>query len=97
MSGRVAFTGKSGKTYHFQRFRKPHKKIFSVEPTYGDQALSDIRPLRARPARKYAKRKRCEILGKVPTQIKGYSYKHKKTGKTVHVRPHTRKVLKCLD
>ena len=57
-SRRASFTGKSGKTYHFQRFRKPHKKIFSVEPTYDDQALSDIRPLRefkARPARKYAK------------------------------------------
>ena len=54
---RVSFTGRSGKTFHFQRFRKPHKKIFQVEPTYDDQALSDIRPLRefkARPARKYA-------------------------------------------
>ena len=54
---RVSFTGRSGRTFHFQRFRKPHKKIFQVEPTYDDQALSDIRPLRefkARPARKYA-------------------------------------------
>ena len=56
---RVSFTGRSGKTFHFQgRFpRKLHKKIFQVEPTYDDQALSDIRPLRefkARPARKYA-------------------------------------------
>ena len=54
---RVSFTGRSGRTFHFQRFRKPHKKIFQVEQTYDDQALSDIRPLRefkARPARKYA-------------------------------------------
>ena len=41
--------------------------------------------------------KRCEVLGKVPTKIVGYSYKHKKTGKTVRVGSYTRKVLKCLD
>ena len=43
------------------------------------------------------KRKRCEVLGKVPTKIAGYSYKHKKTGKTVRVGSYSRKVLKCLD
>ena len=41
------------------------------------------------------KRKRCEVLGKVQTKIDGFSYKHKKTGKTVG--SYTRKVLKCLD
>ena len=40
-----------------QTFRKPHKKISRVEPTYDDQPLTDIRRIRefkARPARKYA-------------------------------------------
>ena len=44
-------------TLERQTFRKPHKKILSVEPTYDDQPLSEIRQLRefkARPARKYA-------------------------------------------
>ena len=41
--------------------------------------------------------KRCEVLGKVQTKIAGYSYKHKKTGKTVTVGSYTKKVLKCLD
>ena len=31
------------------------------------------------------------------TKIAGYSYKQKKTGKTVTVRSYTKKVLKCLD
>ena len=51
----------------------------------------------AKPPAPAPKRKRCEILGKVPTKINGFSYKHKKTGKTVHVGSYTRKVLKCLD
>ena len=44
-------------TLQRQTFRKPHKKVSSVEPTYDDQPLSEIRQLRefkARPARKYA-------------------------------------------
>ena len=47
--------------------------------------------------KKPRKSKRCEVLGKVPTKIAGYTYKHKKTGKTVTVKFYTRKVLKCLD
>ena len=47
--------------------------------------------------KKPRKSKRCEVLGKVPTKIAGYTYKHKKTGKTVTVKSYTRKVLKCLD
>ena len=47
--------------------------------------------------KKQRKSKRCEVLGKVPTKIAGYTYKHKKTGKTVTVKSYTRKVLKCLD
>ena len=47
--------------------------------------------------KKPRKSKRCEVLGKVPTKIAGYTYKHKKTGKDVTVKSYTRKVLKCLD
>ena len=47
--------------------------------------------------KKQRKNKRCEVLGKVPTKIAGYTYKHKKTGKDVTVKSYTRKVLKCLD
>ena len=47
--------------------------------------------------KKPRKSKRCEVLGKVPTKIDGYTYKHKKTGKTVTVKSYTRKMLKCLD
>ena len=47
--------------------------------------------------KKPRKSKRCEVLGKVLTKIAGYTYKHKKTGKTVTVKSYTRKVLKCLD
>ena len=47
--------------------------------------------------KKQRKSKRCEVLGKVPTKIAGYTYKHKKTGKNVTVKSYTRKMLKCLD
>ena len=47
--------------------------------------------------KKPRKSKRCEVLGKVLTKIAGYTYKHKKTCKTVTVKSYTRKVLKCLD
>ena len=47
--------------------------------------------------KKQRKSKRCEVLGKVPTKIAGYTYKHTKTGKNVTVKSYTRKVLKCLD
>ena len=54
-------------------------------------------PMKLPPPKRQRPSKRCEILGKVPTKIDGYSYKHKKTGKTVRVGSYTRKVLKCLD
>ena len=49
------------------------------------------------PVKTKLRSKRCEVLGKVQTKIAGYSYKHKKTGKTVTVGSYTKKVLKCLD
>ena len=54
-------------------------------------------PVKKHPKTKQRKSKRCEVLGKVPTKIAGYTYKHKKTGKNVTVKSYTRKVLKCLD
>ena len=51
----------------------------------------------SKPPKRQRNSKRCEVLGKVPTKIAGYTYKHKKTGKTVTVKSYTRKVLKCLD
>ena len=49
------------------------------------------------PAKTKLRSKRCEVLGKVQTKIANYSYKHKKTGKTLTVGSYTKKVLKCLD
>ena len=72
--------------------KKPRSKLKVKLPGIAKK-VSKIKPPPKRPRRS----KRCEVLGKVQTKIAGYSYKHKKTGKTVTVRSYTKKVLKCLD
>ena len=54
-------------------------------------------PVKKHPKTKQRKIKRCEVLGKVPTKIAGYTYKHKKTGINVTVKSYTSKVMKCLE
>ena len=71
--------------------KKPRSKLKVKLPGIAKK-VSKIKPPK-RPRRS----KRCEVLGKVQTKIAGYSYKHKKTGKTVTVLSYTKKVLKCLD
>ena len=72
--------------------KKPRSKLKVKLPGIAKK-VSKIKPPPKRPRRS----KRCEVLGKVQTKIACYSYKHKKTGKTVTVRSYTKKVLKCLD
>ena len=61
------------------------------------EKLAKIPGIVKKTPKKQRKSKRCEVLGKVPTKIAGYTYKHKKTGKNVAVKSYTRNVLKCLD